>query len=186
MTVWFTSDQHFGHRLVARHRGFNEDTDAHDQAIINNWRRLVRPDDIVWVLGDLTLHSPAPALSIIGSLPGRKHFITGNHDPCHPMHRQSARWQRVYLDVFESVQPFARQRWDNKYFLLSHFPYTKDRGEARYMQYRLPDDGMWLLHGHTHDASRYDGGHEIHVGVDAWDLKPVALEEVLAIRSVNE
>lgn len=182
MTVWFTSDLHFGHRLVTGHRGFGEDTWEHDRVIMENWSKVVRDDDVVWVLGDLTLSNPTVALARMDDLPGRKHFIAGNHDPCHPMHREAHKWQKRYLDVFESVQPFARQKWDGDYFLLSHFPYAKDRGEVRYTQYRLKDEGMWLLHGHTHDSIKYEGGTEIHVGVDAWDLAPVPLDHILEIR----
>jgi calcineurin-like phosphoesterase family protein len=185
MTVWFTSDLHFGHRLVAGHRGFGEDTYAMDTALMDNWANSVQADDVVWVLGDLCLSSPTEALRKIKYLPGRKQFVSGNHDPCHPMHRNAHKYQRRFLEVFESVQPFARQRWAGKEFLLSHFPYSKDRGEARYMQYRLPDQGMWLLHGHTHDTTKFEGGHEIHVGVDAWDLKPASLDEILELRGDN-
>jgi calcineurin-like phosphoesterase family protein len=186
MTVWFTSDLHFGHRLVAGHRGFGENTDEMDFALMSNWARVVQESDVVWVLGDLCLRNPTDALSIIDNLPGRKHFISGNHDPCHPMHRRNARWQRQFLEVFETVQPFAREKWAGHEFLLSHFPYEKDRGEARYGQYRLPNEGKWLLHGHTHDTAKYEGGTEIHVGVDAWNLHPVSLEDVLVLRQAAE
>lgn len=181
MSVWFTSDPHFGHRLVAEHRGFGDDTYAHDMKLMENWSKVVRQDDVVWVLGDLAVSNPTLALEILSRLPGRKHLVTGNHDPIHPMHRNTGKWVDRYFKVFETVQPFARAKWDGKYFLMSHFPYLKDRGVPRYTQYRLPDEGMWLLHGHTHDSERIEG-HEIHVGVDAWDMKPVHLEQVLALR----
>ncbi len=181
MTVWFTSDLHFGHRLVAGHRGFGEDTEAMDAMLIAGWGSRVRDDDIVWVLGDLAVSSPEHALAIIGDLPGRKHLIAGNHDPVHPMHRQAHKWQPRFLEVFDSVQPFARQKWDGKYCLRSHFPSAKDRGEVRYTQYRLADEGMWLLHGHVHESYRIEG-REIHVGVDAWDLAPVSLDQILELR----
>lgn len=179
MTVYFTSDLHIGHRLITELRGFGEDVPAHDAAIENAWRRVVRPDDQVWVLGDLAVSSPGAALALIDSLPGRKHLISGNHDGCHPMHRDSHKRLPAYLEVFESVQAFARRRVAGVDVFLSHFPYTVDRGfETRYPQYRLPDLGAWLLHGHTHLADRRTGPREIHVGVDAWNLSPVALETV--------
>src|SRR5690606_8522532 len=63
-------------------------------------------------------------------------------------------------------------------FLLSHFPYQGDHtDEPRYRQWRLPNLGEALLHGHTHRADQ--GVHqetfalEGHVGLDAWDLTPV-------------
>lgn len=180
MSVWFTSDFHLGHRLVSGIRGFSEVTD-HDSAIEENWRRRVHPKDHVWVLGDLIVSQGQleHALNVIHRLPGVKHFIAGNHDPCHPMHRDAHRWQRRYLEAFDSVQPFARRRVGGVNVLLSHFPYRSDHtGEARYMQYRLRDEGEWLLHGHTHSALKRTSTREIHVGLDAWDLEPVNLAEI--------
>lgn len=177
MSTWFTSDLHFGHRLVAGHRGFTDTTD-HDDAICIEWCKRVTTSDQVWVLGDLTLSNPTKALGIIAELPGTKHFISGNHDPCHPMHRDSHKWQRRYLAAFESVQPFARRKIAGHYVLLSHFPYTADRGEVRYSQYRLADEGMWLLHGHLHSTEQRTSAREIHVGVDAWGLAPVNLDTI--------
>lgn len=179
MSVWFTSDLHLGHRFVAGIRGFN-DVGDHDAAIMDNWRKVIRNDDQVWVLGDLAVSSPTRALEQIASLPGIKHLIAGNHDGCHPMHRDSHKWQPKYLTAFASVQPFARRRIDGREVLLSHFPYSKDRHEARYMQYRLRDEGAWLLHGHTHGSERQEG-REIHVGVDAWGLAPVPSHVIEAI-----
>lgn len=49
-------------------------------------------------------------------------------------------------------------------------PRLQAREDAK--QYRLRDEGRWLLHGHTHQPERIRG-REIHVGLDAWDLAPV-------------
>lgn len=177
MTVWFTADPHFGHRLVAGLRGF-DDPIAHDEAIVDNWCAAVRPDDQVWVLGDLAVSSPKAALGTLGWLPGRKHLILGNHDTAHAMHRTAHKHQGAYLAVFESVQLAARRRIAGQVVLLSHFPYSADRAEVRYPQWRLPDLGTWLLHGHTHSPERRTGPREIHVGLDAWGLAPVSLERI--------
>lgn len=178
MSVWFTSDLHFGHRLCARLRGFGEDIDAHDEILVRNWKRTVHNNGQVWVLGDLAMSNPEYALQIIDDLPGRKHLIVGNHDECHPMHREAHKYQRLYMEVFESVQPFARRKIAGETVLLSHFPYNKDRHEVRYTQWRLRDEGAWLLHGHTHEADQRREGREIHVGVDAWDFTPVPINTI--------
>jgi calcineurin-like phosphoesterase family protein len=81
------------------------------------------------------------------------------------------------------VQPFARRKVNGVNVLLSHFPYAADRGPARYMQYRLRDEGEWLLHGHTHGKERFHDQREIHIGVDAWDLRPVPVEDIAKIIS---
>jgi calcineurin-like phosphoesterase family protein len=45
------------------------------------------------------------------------------------------------------------------------------------MQWRLRDEGKYLIHGHLHSAEKFNG-REIHVGVDAWDFTPVPLETI--------
>lgn len=147
--VWFTADLHFGHKLVSRLRGFEEDTDAHDEHLVKRWNAVVQPQDQVWVLGDIAMSRLDHALDLISYLPGHKHLIAGNHDGCHPMHAKAHKQQSRYLEVFDSVQTMARRKINGQMVLLSHFPYTHDRHEARYMQYRLPNYGEWLLHGHT-------------------------------------
>lgn len=185
--VYFTSDLHWGHRLVAEHRGFTfagePDTPSHDAALEDRWRSTVRPDDQVWVLGDLAVSSPRHALEIMASLPGHKHLVWGNHDAGHPMHRSAFRQQRRYLDVFESVQASARRRIEGREVLLSHYPYSGDHTEGdRDTQWRLRDLGVPLLHGHVHSIVRVSltgrGTLQIHIGVDAWGLAPASLEAV--------
>lgn len=177
----FTSDLHIGHRFVAGLRGF-DNVAEHDEAIRDRWRSVVRDGDDVWVLGDLSMTPRQEVFEFIRSLPGRKHLIAGNHDACHPMHRDAHKWQRRYLEAFGSVQAFARVRIGGEPVLMSHFPYRNDRGEARYNQYRLRDEGMWLLHGHTHLPDRVTGPIEIHVGVDAWDLTPVPEDRIIELK----
>ncbi len=180
MSLLFCSDPHLGHQLAASHRGFSN-TEAHDKVFCMNWRKVVHPADHVWLLGDLAVSNPTDALAMLADLPGRKHLITGNHDAAHPMHRDSHKWQKRYLEVFDSVQAFARKRIAGQDVLLSHFPYRSDRGgTARYTQYRLRDEGLWLLHGHTHGREKRHG-KEIHVGLDAWDMELVSLENVISL-----
>lgn len=135
-------------------------------------------DDIVWVLGDLAVtHQPARlgrVLDRIDDLPGVKHLILGNHDTAHPRFRDSHRHQRTYLRVFQSVQSMARRRINGTEVMLSHYPYAGDHTETdRDNQYRLRDDGGWLLHGHTHLSSRFTEPRQVHIGLDARDLAPV-------------
>lgn len=204
MTVWFTSDLHLGHRKVAELRGFDS-VISHDLAIAEAWMAVVQPDDQVWVLGDLTSGSNgqlAPALTLLDALPGEKHLIAGNHDQVHPMNRDSHKWQRRFLGTFDSVQPFARRKVAGRSVLLSHFPYERDRDEPRYTQYRLRNEGLWLLHGHTHGTEQLTTGfthkvtgvdldayafqhtymptREVHVGWDAWG-ELVHLDQVAAL-----
>jgi calcineurin-like phosphoesterase family protein len=167
--IYYTSDLHLGHRLVAGHRGFGEDTEAHDAEIADHWLTTIREDDIVYVLGDLAVSNPTRALDILADLPGRKRLVTGNHDPVAPQHREAHKWVEAYAAVFEWVTPFARRRFAGHDVLLSHFPYWSDHSEVpRHTQWRLRDEGGLLLHGHTHSTVIRTSEREVHIGWDAW------------------
>lgn len=179
--VWFTSDLHFGHEKVANLRGFI-DPSEHDRELVDNWRKMVRPEDQVWVLGDLSGGSSFAedrALGILSTLPGEKHLISGNHDSVWPGHRNAHRKQRKFLEVFESVQPFAKRKMAGREVLLSHFPYAGDHTATdRYADFRLKDTGKWLIHGHVHDAW-WSNGQQINVGVDMWQMAPIPIHELI-------
>jgi len=182
--VWFTSDLHIGHGLVAESRGYDDITE-HDDRLAAEWDSAVGPRDQVWVLGDISAGGSGAqrqALAWIAQRRGRKHLVPGNHDGCHPMYRDAHRWQPEYLEVFGSVQAYARRRIAGQTVLLSHFPYIGDHTtEDRFTRYRLLDDGAWLLHGHTHSVLFSDGDHprQIHIGVDAWrQMRPMHLDDV--------
>ncbi|MGH9119071.1 MAG: hypothetical protein ACRD0A_14670 [Acidimicrobiales bacterium] len=42
------------------------------------------------------------------------------------------------------------------------------------------DRGRWLLHGHVHERW-LQRGRMINVGVDAWDYRPVAEEQIASV-----
>ena len=98
------------------------------------------------------------------------------------------------MEVFESVQDFARVKLAGRSVLLSHYPYSgsgsegiddetgQPRSVERYTQYRLTDTGDPLLHGHTHGKETLHfslaGTPQVHVGMDAWDMELVSQYEV--------
>lgn len=74
MTVWFTADQHFGHaRLlelsVARGAAFPTVAEMNAR-LVHNWNSVVRPDDTVWVLGDVDMHGKDATLALVDQLVG--------------------------------------------------------------------------------------------------------------------
>lgn len=203
MTVYFTSDLHLGHQKIADIRGHTT-SEAHTNAILDTLCTLPRGSQL-WILGDLSSGSRGAedyALAMLTSVANEGielHLIAGNHDSVHPMYRDAHKHQRRFLEVFTSVQPFARRRIAGRPVLLSHFPYRGDHtDDDRHTQYRLRDNGRWLLHGHTHSteqgppvfevprphrpgpAIRFPAHPQIHVGWDAWH-RPVHLDELAAI-----
>lgn len=175
--VFYWSDLHVKHELVAHERGYGS-TEEHDAALADAWCRTVTKKDTVWILGDLASSTPRPALDLLAKLPGTKRLVAGNHDPVHPLYEDSHRQFRKYLDVFASVHTSATRRFGVHFALLSHFPYEGDGpGRAdRYSQWRLRDEGGWLIHGHVHQAWKVKG-RQINVGVDHWPA-PASAEEI--------
>ncbi|QRY51790.1 metallophosphoesterase family protein [Mycolicibacterium septicum] len=183
MNVWLTSDLHISHAKVAETRGY-PDIAHHDKYLAGVWDAVVHPDDHVWVLGDISAGGSAAqknALQWIKQRRGYKHLIAGNHDGCHPIHRDSHKWQAIYFSAFDSVQMVAKRRVPlldgHVSVMLSHFPYAGDRGEDRYPEWRLRDHGYPIIHGHTHSSEvvswarpwKHDASPlQIHVGIDAW------------------
>src|SRR5690606_38501208 len=145
-----------------------------------------RKNDTVYVLNYLTCDQRMEyyGLEMISCLHRTNHLFAVNHDSVSTIHRNGWKRQSKYLGVLESVRDFGTSRIIKRDILLSHYPYSTsveaDHGEVRYEEYRLPDKGIPLLHGHTHLAHQRRhistlGTTQIHVGLDAWDLRPVSL-----------
>ena len=82
MSVFFTSDSHFGH---AGARGLYRRPFASvaemDRQMIDRWNAAVRPADEVWHLGDFAVRqSPERVADLLTTLHGTKHLIVGNND----------------------------------------------------------------------------------------------------------
>ncbi|UDL14641.1 metallophosphoesterase [Arthrobacter phage KeAlii] len=167
--VFFHSDWHFNHDFVARTRGY-ESAREHDEALIEAINAVVTKRDHIYVLGDVFMGSVRAGLAQIQRVNGIKHLVLGNHDPGHPTHRKSIPHTRRFLDVFDSVSLHEQVRLPGgRDVLLSHFPYEGDHDDRpdRYKQWRLRDEGAWLIHGHVHDTWTLRG-RQINVGVDKW------------------
>lgn len=195
MTIYFTSDLHFSHEKVAKARGFLNPW-GHDQSLENTLIDTLTKNDQLWVLGDLSSGTKQAEQSALRRLSWVKektgatlHLVPGNHDSCHPKHRDSFKHQREFMEVFDSVQAFARRKFDGVEFLMSHYPYYGDHTlEDRDSQYRLRFNKLPLLHGHTHQKSVVGAPgdptfpiYQFSVGLDAWGQKPVELEAMVEL-----
>lgn len=80
--IYFTSDLHLGHENILRfaNRPFGS-VEEMNRTLIANYNALVREEDTVYILGDLTYRIPlTEAEPLIAKLNGKKHLIKGNHD----------------------------------------------------------------------------------------------------------
>ena len=76
MNCWFTSDLHFGHKNIIKYanRPF-ANVEEMNAALIKNWNELVKPEDYVYVLGDVSFMRMKDTLNILQQLNGKKGLI---------------------------------------------------------------------------------------------------------------
>lgn len=172
MTKFFTSDLHRYHRNVINYcnRPFRDVIEM-DNYLIEMWCKTVSNDDIVYVIGDVSLN---PKHADVNSFPGYKILIPGNHDGCFKfLNRSEEKYNKMlkkYNDLGwnEIHQILELDLKNNIKVLLSHLPYNTIHGnkyDQRYQEYKPIDNGLVLLHGHLH--CRYKKkGRMIDVGID--------------------
>jgi calcineurin-like phosphoesterase family protein len=110
MTEFITSDLHIGHANIWKPEYANRpvsSTEEHDEFLISNWNEIVRPEDFVYVLGDVCMGKIAESLPRLGSLNGTKILVFGNHDrmfhPKNAAHLAGLPPERVYSISIEAV-----------------------------------------------------------------------------------
>jgi calcineurin-like phosphoesterase family protein len=185
--IWAWSDPHFHHTNILNYcsRPFSS-VEEMNEKLIQNFNARVKADDIVYCLGDFSL-SEKKVQPIMSRLNGKEqHLIVGNHDAAHPCHKKKSEAAlKRYLEYgFKTVQLSTTLRLNDTIgnVLLHHMPYTADeRHGQKYAEYYPKDDGLWLLHGHSHGAFGRIHGKQIDVGVDCFEYAPVSFEEIAAI-----
>ena len=167
--LWFTADTHFGHKAIIgyENRPF-EDVDNMDAELILRWNEAVAPDDTIYHLGDFSLTRKDITRAIFDQLNGHKHLILGNHDS----QRSNGWWRDV---GFETVQMSYLLDTGSLLLYLVHDPLKIQEAMEQYA-----DAEVLFLHGHVHGKKRLWEPNSciVHVGVDAWDYRPVSLQEL--------
>jgi calcineurin-like phosphoesterase family protein len=150
-----------------------------DECLIERWNRYVDKRDTVWHLGDVGMGSMTRTLTLVSSrLKGTKHLIVGNHDKVWHGNRNAHQHFPEFMESFQSVSSHGRRKILGRQVLLSHLPYVGDHiTPDRFEQWRLPNLGLPLLHGHVHTEWQ-KLGNMLNVGVDRWEFRPVSLGEV--------
>lgn len=192
MSLWFTSDLHFGHANVIKYcnRPFS-DVNEMNNALIDNWNEVVEDTDTVFILGDLVMGKIAETLPLVKKLRGIKYLVPGNHDRMHKANTKSVdkrvEWHLKYRTdggiaaVIYYQEGFSIDIPGVGLVEMCHFPYSGDsQDEDRYDEYRPVDNGRWLLHGHVHDKWKVNG-RQINVGVDVNNFRPVHVDEIKEI-----
>ena len=162
---FFTSDLHFGHERVIGYcdRPYTSARQM-DEGLIYNWNYVVRPDDIVYVLGDVFFCSQGEAKIIMNRLNGHKRLIYGNHD-------KVIKNQKPLQDCFEVIHPDLYTEYiDGIMVHMCHYPLHS---------WNKAFHGAFMLHGHVHSKIATDKKiRRYDVGVDANGYAPVRWEAI--------
>ena len=104
--IFLSADLHFGH-LDKKFRDRWKNASEMHQFIIERWNKKVRPNDRVYILGDVA--RTEGGLALVKLLHGKKVLILGNRDFFPLTH---------YFDIFKKVVPYSTL-FD---YLLTHIP----------------------------------------------------------------
>lgn len=166
---FFTSDLHLSHANVIRYsnRPFSS-VDEMNETIIENWNSVVKQNDVVYILGDVSFEKDqAVRDSMLKRLKGEKHLITGNHDKG----LLKTGWQKHFVSMADlrTVNiPDGSPRGQK--IVLCHYA-MRTWEQSHY--------GVIQLHGHSHGMLPDDPDlRQIDVGVDCWNFTPISLAQV--------
>lgn len=157
--TWFTADTHFGHANIINYcnRPFAS-VEEMDEVMIERWNERVKPNDVVWHLGDFAFYKSYDKLKeIFDRLNGVKMLIVGNHDYSNTLE----------LDWYE-FNPMQTVMFGKQSIVLCHYAMRVWHSSHR---------GALHLYGHSHGTLEADN-QSLDVGVDCWDFCPVNIDEI--------
>lgn len=189
--IWFTSDTHYHHKNIVKgvtswvdspeHAGGSHSTqntrpfktlEEHDQALVDNINKHVKPEDILYHLGDWSFGGIEQIWNFRKQLNCKNiHLIYGNHDhhiernaPLPNVHMASDPTGQIVMKdgpVPEKVQGYDRMSIypapARKLFASAgHYKFAKIGGQSMVLCHfamRVWDKahhGTWMLYGHSH------------------------------------
>jgi len=157
--VFVTSDLHLDHTNIISYcnRPFDNVREMND-VLINNWNRIIKPDDTVFFVGDMSFKSSDKYIPILN---GNIYFIWGNHD------------QTTDPGSMHSSVPLTYKGIN---YIFVHDPKLTPRGF----------DG-WVIHGHHHnnypDQFPFFNPEKrrVNVSVELTKYQPVSLDYITTL-----
>lgn len=177
--IFFTSDSHYGHsNIIWMCKRPYTNVEEMNRKLIENWNNVVKPDDLVFHLGDFAFGGQPLWRSIREQLNGNIILIKGNHDD-----RNLKNGCKVLFDgVYDQVKFYI----ENRCIYLNHYPFLCYGGS-----YRSEEDAVFQLFGHVHSGPNSTGldndrlkmlfPYQYDVGVDNNNYNPVSWEQIKEI-----
>ena len=167
--IYYIADTHLGHANIIRlnNRPFKS-IEEMDRKIIDNWNKIVKPEDDIYIVGDLMYKCPDPG-KYLAQLSGKKHLIKGNHDK----YIKNKGMQKYFesISLIEDIMDGGRR------VILCHYPMVEWDGYFR---------NSIHIYGHIHnniENKAYKVMKEIpnayNAGADILDFTPCTLDDVI-------
>ena len=172
--VFFTSDTHFGHSNIIKYcnRPF-KNAEEMNQALVDNWNKVVPPDGIVFHLGDFAFRTTNSAIKhIIESLNGQIYITWGNHDREKQIRKALCKKLIVEADLLEITVKDDELVDDYQKVVMCHYPLLAWHGNHR---------GYWQFFGHCHGNVESNKPVQIDVGVDVTNFTPLSWQDAKTI-----
>lgn len=160
--IFFTADTHLDHeRMIVLSKRPFQSRDEMNSTIIDNWNRVVHPQDTVYHLGDFAFATNERVTQLLRMLNGHKHLIQGNHDDEHVGKARGWASTRFYYRVRKALPTSI---------ILFHYPI--EIWDRRHY-------GSVHLFGHLHGRPLERSSELRHdVGVDANNFTPVSIDVI--------
>ena len=156
--TWLISDTHFFHANIGL---YCSRPDNWQDLIIKNWNHWIRPDDMVFHLGDLVLGKKEYGETLVPLLNGKLHLMRGNHD-----RRSKAYYQDLGITLVKD--PYHMETDKGLKLVFSHRPIVP-----------LPP-GLLNLHGHIHNNPAPElGARHVNLSIEVRQYRPWSLGDVL-------
>lgn len=172
--IFFISDTHFFHDNIYKKFTLPDGSPARpypsaydgDHVMVKNWQKLVRPQDKVYHLGDVTFRYDGVFQELMRALPGHKRLIVGNHDKI----KNPALQQH-----FEKIELWTGGKFKKYGFVCSHIPLRKDQMRG----------GELNVHGHTHWRRLGEPGY-VNVCVEHTGYAPVHIDQLFELHKAQQ
>lgn len=172
MTTFFTADLHFDHAAIIKYckRPFDS-VEEMNEAIITRNNSIVKPDDILWILGDLGFcKTPDRLVELVSRMNGRKMVVLGNHDRERYFPIQN-RDKMGIVELYWRMTERTDKEFGGFHPTLSHFPM---------ISWNRSSHGSFNLHGHTHGTLLFNpNARQLDVGVDCHNFTPISWKQVV-------
>lgn len=188
LNTWITSDLHIGHKNIVK--GVSEwdnkapcrnfDTlEKHNSVIFDNINKIVKQDDIFYVLGDIFFGGRENIIPFRNRIICKNiHLVLGNHDL---LIRKNAVLEDGVLsrDLFTTVSDVLDKTIGKDKFFMSHYAHRTWPKSGR---------GSYHLYGHSHGSLEHQvWGKSMDVGIDTHhEFRPYHIDEIRSILSKRE